>query len=87
MADETNYFVCTLGQAAAINLENQHDFSTVSEFFDRQNKVVPADPAVGFPIPSGKQGSREQWDFRVLSMFWVDEHTDIYFMADSYSVL
>ena len=85
MADATNYFVCTLGHAAAINLENRHDFSTVSDFLERQNRVVPADPAVGFPIPSEKHGSRDQWDFRVLSMFYGHRH--IYFTANRYSVL
>ncbi|KAL9120345.1 MAG: hypothetical protein Q9187_003101 [Circinaria calcarea] len=67
MASVTNYFVCTLGQAAAINPENLQDFSTVGEFLERQSKEVPTDPALGFPIPPGSHKSRDKWDFTVLT--------------------
>ena len=68
MASVTNYFVCTLGQAAAINPDNLHDFSTVGEFLEKQSEKVPTGPAVGFPIPSRGHRSGEKWDFRVLSI-------------------
>ena len=49
-ADETiNYFVCTLGQAKALNHDKPHAFKTVNEFIDRQKDRIPDLTAVGFP--------------------------------------
>lgn len=65
MAD-TNYFVCTLGQAVAVNRTSPHGFETISEFLDHQAQVVPKAPAVGFPIPSKSHG--KNWESVVFSM-------------------
>ncbi|KAL8655714.1 MAG: hypothetical protein Q9226_002937, partial [Calogaya cf. arnoldii] len=59
MAD-TNYFVCTLGQAAGINAKSPHGFETITDFLDHQAQIVPKAPAVGFPLPSGNKD--KEWD-------------------------
>jgi len=65
---ETNYFVCTLGQAASINAQRPHHFSNINEFLDRQAQAIPDAPAVGFPIPSRRDGNSE-WNQRIISSF------------------
>ncbi|KAL8847300.1 MAG: hypothetical protein Q9221_007645 [Calogaya cf. arnoldii] len=59
MAD-INYFVCTLGQAVAVNEKSPHGFETITDFLDRQAQIVPNAPAVGFPLPSGNKD--KEWD-------------------------
>ncbi len=66
---ELNYFVCTLGQAAITNAENPHGFQTVNNFLDLQARLIPQNPAVGFPIPSKSRDGDTQWQQRILSMF------------------
>ena len=65
---ENNYFVCTLGQAASINKKHPHDFVTIDEFLEKQQKSRPSDLAVGFPIPSRNE-TDETWEFELLSVF------------------
>lgn len=66
---ETNYFICTLGQAALINAQSPHKFSTINEFLDEQAFSVPNLPAVGFPLPP-RGGDRDaSWTYRVVSTF------------------
>ncbi|KAF2141900.1 uncharacterized protein K452DRAFT_318826 [Aplosporella prunicola CBS 121167] len=50
---DTNYFVCTLGQAAALR-EKPNDFHTINDFIDRQASRVGDQPAVGFFKPPGE---------------------------------
>lgn len=65
MAD-TNYFVCTLGQAVGVNEKSPPKFETITEFLDHQAQVVPKAPAVGFPVPS--RSDDRNWESVVLSM-------------------
>lgn len=66
---ESNYFVCTLGQAAELNARNPHEFKTINEFLDEQNATIADRPAVGFPLPDSKDKSGEEWDYKVLCMY------------------
>ena len=61
-----NYFVCTLGQAAEMNLRRPHTFSTINQFLDQQNDQIPNAPAVGFPVPSQNSGQGQDWDHEIL---------------------
>jgi hypothetical protein len=61
----TNYFVCTLGQAALLNAKSTHKFSTIDEFIDLQARRVPGLPAIGFLIPYPEEAN-EEWDEIVL---------------------
>ena len=64
---DNNYFVCTLGQAASVNEKDPHDFSTITEFLEKQQKAWSSEPAVGFPIPS-KNKAEGSWEYELLSM-------------------
>ncbi|KAI4230808.1 MAG: hypothetical protein LQ349_006014, partial [Xanthoria aureola] len=64
MAD-TNYFVCTLGQAVGVNQTSPPRFETVTEFLDHQAQVVPNAPAVGFPIPA--RSDHKSWDIATFT--------------------
>ncbi|MCJ1306953.1 hypothetical protein MMC25_000597 [Agyrium rufum] len=64
---DLNYFVCTLGQAAAFNATKPHSFKTINEFFDERRECK--DPAVGFPkITTTRQGEagEARWGYDVL---------------------
>ncbi len=63
---ETNYFVCTLGQAASINAQRPHQFSNINEFLDKQAQAIPDAPAVGFPLPL-REDSCRQWGQKLIS--------------------
>ena len=68
---DLNYFVCTLGQAAAINKDQSQPFKTINDFIDHQARQFPSRPAVGFPIP--RKNGDEQWSQTVYSkspLFW-----------------
>ena len=69
--DATNYFVCTLGQAAVLNAEKPQSFKTINDFIDLQAQQRPLDPAVGFPIPpKDKEKEKEkekEWDYAIYS--------------------
>ncbi|KAF1920051.1 hypothetical protein BDU57DRAFT_485934 [Ampelomyces quisqualis] len=60
---QTNYFVCTLGQAAALS-SKPNPYQTVSEFVHVQAQRHAFLPAVGFPIPSQHHNS---WSYKVLN--------------------
>lgn len=62
---DLNYFVCTLGQAAALNNEHPQPFKTINDFIDHQARQFPTRPAVGFPVPQKNAG--EQWGQTVYS--------------------
>ena len=62
---DLNYFVCTLGQAAAINNGYSQPFRTINDFIDHQARQFPNRPAVAFPIPQKNGG--EQWGQIVYS--------------------
>ena len=59
---DVNYFVCTLGQAAALNEKQPHSFKTVNEFIDLQARQYPARPAVGFPVPPKNKETDNEWN-------------------------
>ncbi|KAI4642096.1 putative NRPS-like protein biosynthetic cluster [Alternaria ventricosa] len=71
---QNNYFVCTLGQAAALNT-NPKSYRNISEFLSQQSQHHPLLPAVGFPIPRPNQ---REWDYRVLSFADVDQGTNVF---------
>lgn len=62
---DLNYFICTLGLAAAVNKDHPQPFKTVNDFIDHQAQEFPSRPAVGFPIPQRNEG--EQWGQTVYS--------------------
>lgn len=64
---DVNYFVCTLGQAAALNADQPHPFKTVNEFIDYQAREHPSHPAIGFPIPPKDKETDKTWDYGVYS--------------------
>jgi acyl-CoA synthetase (AMP-forming)/AMP-acid ligase II len=70
---DTNYFVCTLGQAAALQNEPK-PYRTISEFLSHQSKHRGNGAAVGFPIPR-REG---QWIFKVLTFRDVDTGTEVF---------
>lgn len=59
---ETNYFVCTLGQASALNAESK-PYSTISQFLIHQSKSCGSSPAVGFPLPR----AQDEWKHELLT--------------------
>jgi acyl-coenzyme A synthetase/AMP-(fatty) acid ligase len=60
---QTNYFVCTLGQASALT-SRPKPYRTISEFLDLQAKHHAYMPAVGFLNP---QSNQELWTYQVLT--------------------
>jgi len=48
---DTNYFVCTLGQATVVN-QGKNIIDNINDFIDHQGQEIPNLPAVGFPIPA-----------------------------------
>lgn len=60
---DINYFVCTLGQAAALG-KNQNDYQDINQLLDRQAERVGQQPAVGFLRPSSVTG--DPWQHRIL---------------------
>lgn len=62
---DLNYFICTLGQAAAINETDPHAFHTINDFIDLQANRFPHSPAVGFPAP--KAESENEWCSTIFS--------------------
>jgi acyl-coenzyme A synthetase/AMP-(fatty) acid ligase len=71
---QTNYFVCTLGQAAALSGKAKQ-YRTITEFVDLQNQRHPFLPAVGFPIPKQDQ---QPWGYKVLSFGEVHQGSNIF---------
>ncbi|KAF2156883.1 acetyl-CoA synthetase-like protein [Myriangium duriaei CBS 260.36] len=63
---EPNYFTCTLGQAAALELVDEN-FTSVPSFIDSQAKKFPNNKAVGFAIPP-KHGKEDQaWNYTIYT--------------------
>ena len=60
----TNYFVCTLGQAAGLGAKRLDSYGTINDFFDHQCKQSPHAPAAGFPAPSKDGG---EWTYQMFS--------------------
>ena len=60
---EPNYFTCTLGQAAALGIQQPH--KTVTAFIDAQAQDTPDAPAVGFPRPG--ISSEDEWSSTVFT--------------------
>lgn len=67
LLEQTNYFVCTLGQAALINAIHPRPQLSVNEFIDEQAARIPDLPAVGFALPSRGGARDESWSYRALS--------------------
>ncbi|KAF1943444.1 hypothetical protein EJ02DRAFT_510963 [Clathrospora elynae] len=68
-----NYFVCTLGQAAALNT-NPKPHRTISGFISQQSQQHPLLPAAGFPIPDPDK----EWGYKVLTFADVDRGTNVF---------
>lgn len=64
---DVNYFVCTLGQAAALNAEKPHSYKTVNDLIDLQARQNPIRPAVGFPKPPRIKDTDTKWNYTVHS--------------------
>ncbi|KAF2015863.1 hypothetical protein BU24DRAFT_391156 [Aaosphaeria arxii CBS 175.79] len=60
---DVNYFVCTLGQAAALKGESK-PWRTIGEFLRYQSEHNGHIPAVGFPIPKSHSNS---WTYRIFT--------------------
>ncbi|KAH6612690.1 male sterility protein-domain-containing protein [Boeremia exigua] len=60
---QTNYFVCTLGQAATLNRQ-PNPYTTIGQFVDYQALHNPYISAVGFPVPRPQQN---KWSYKVLT--------------------
>ncbi|KAF9692411.1 hypothetical protein EKO04_009478 [Ascochyta lentis] len=71
---QTNYFVCTLGQAATLNSQPK-PYTTIGQFVDYQAHRHPYLPAVGFPIPCLEQ---EKWEYKVLTFGDVNQGTNVF---------
>lgn len=70
---ETNYFVCTLGQAAALNSQ-PNSYTTIGQFVDYQAQRHPYLPAIGFPVPQ----TQEEWSYKVLTFAEIDQGTKVF---------
>ncbi|KAI9719116.1 MAG: putative secondary metabolism biosynthetic enzyme [Candelaria pacifica] len=74
---DTNYFVCTLGQAAALKQDkHREDFSTINDFIDLQAKSLPHAPAVGIPRPSFNGDPYESWEENIIISKAVEDLKD-----------
>ncbi|KAH7401932.1 hypothetical protein DE146DRAFT_692008 [Phaeosphaeria sp. MPI-PUGE-AT-0046c] len=71
---QTNYFVCTLGQAAALS-STPKPYRTVSEFVELQAQRHAFLPAVGFPVP---QPGQESWQYKVLNFGDIRRGSDVF---------
>lgn len=71
---QTNYFVCTLGQASTLPSRSKL-YRSISEFIDFQAQRHPFLPAVGFPIVTPKS---EEWSHKVLTFGQVQQGTRVF---------
>ncbi|KAL9112859.1 MAG: hypothetical protein Q9227_002936 [Pyrenula ochraceoflavens] len=61
-ATDTNYFVCTLGEAAHLQeTEGVKSFETIVDLLDQQAKSIPNAPAIGFPALSDSDHSSQSF--------------------------
>ncbi|KAI9677427.1 MAG: putative NRPS-like protein biosynthetic cluster [Caeruleum heppii] len=61
----TNYFVCTLGQAAALKATHPR-YSTINNLVDELATVSPDAPAVGFPKPPATGSQDDKWEDEIF---------------------
>ncbi len=66
---DINYFVCTLGQAAVLNVVDPPPRLTLHEHLDEQAARIPDAPAVGFALPPMNKASDGPWTAEILSAF------------------
>ncbi|KAJ6193509.1 male sterility protein-domain-containing protein [Bipolaris maydis] len=71
---QNNYFVCTLGQAAALNTSPK-SYRNISDYIRQQSQNHPLLPAVGFPIPKLDQ---QEWSFKVLTFADVEHAVGVF---------
>ena len=71
---QTNYFVCTLGQAAALPSKPK-PYRTIGQFVSHQAYYHPYLPAVGFPVPGPKDSP---WKHEVLTFGDVDQGVNVF---------
>jgi acyl-coenzyme A synthetase/AMP-(fatty) acid ligase len=71
---QTNYFVCTLGQAAALPTKPK-PYQTIGQFVSHQAYYHPYLPAVGFPVPGPKD---DPWRHQVLTFGHVDQGVKVF---------
>lgn len=71
---QTNYFVCTLGQAATLDRQ-PNPYTTIGQFVTYQAQHYPQLPAVGFPIPRPQE---EKWSYKILTFADVDQGTTVF---------
>jgi acyl-coenzyme A synthetase/AMP-(fatty) acid ligase len=71
---QTNYFVCTLGQAATLK-GRPNPYTTIGQFVSYQAQHHPHLPAVGFPVPQPQQ---EKWGYKILTFAEVDQGTNVF---------
>ena len=64
---DLNYFVCTLGQAAALNTRNPHQWRNINSFIDFKAQKSPDSHAVGFPVPPAGTDGDSEWGFLTYS--------------------
>lgn len=75
MAD-TNYFVCTLGQASTLHCKgNAKSYRNISDFVSQQADHHPLLPAIGFPIP---HSDPQKWKWKVLNFAEVEHGTNVF---------
>ena len=60
---DTNYFTCTLGEAAEYNARKPSEFTTINKLIDIQSSTFPDHLAVGFPVPRGNAS----WKHEIFS--------------------
>ncbi|KAJ4344604.1 uncharacterized protein N0V89_012348 [Didymosphaeria variabile] len=70
---EANYFVCTLGQASALNPESK-PYRTISQFLAHQSRSCGSKPAVGFPLPQ----AQDEWAYELLTFDDVFTGTQVF---------
>ncbi|EUC40804.1 hypothetical protein COCMIDRAFT_107854 [Bipolaris oryzae ATCC 44560] len=71
---QNNYFVCTLGQAAALNTTPK-SYRNISDYIRQQSYNHPLLPAVGFPIPKLDQ---QEWSYKVLTFADVEHGVGVF---------
>ncbi|KAK6431579.1 hypothetical protein LTR95_012263, partial [Oleoguttula sp. CCFEE 5521] len=69
---QPNYFTCTLGQAAALGLQQPH--KTVNAFIDAQADALPDASAIAFPAPCGTD-AKGGWSYTGFTFSQVQTRT------------
>lgn len=59
---DTNYFVCTLGQASVLNA-TPNPYRTINHLLEHQSSKCGSKLAVGFPLPQ----THDEWEFELLT--------------------